>query len=191
MDWRLARTAAPSSKPVTLAEVKRHARVDTNEDNTLLSRLIDAATAHIDGPYGIGVCMATQTWEWKLDRFPIEFRIPLYPVQSVGSIEYVDENGSTQTLASSVYRVDTHSNPARITLSWNQSWPSTRLVSNAVTVTFDAGYSSVPEDLRQAVLMLVSHWYENRETANIGNIVNRMPFAVDAILDRYRVPGFA
>lgn len=199
--WNLKRTVDPPDDPITPTEVKEQSRIDTLADDALLDRLIKAATSTIDGPYGIGLCLVEQTWELTLDRFPIAFQLPLYPIQSVESIQYVDENGDEQTLASSVYRVDTHSNPARITLAWNQTWPSARLVSNAVTVTFKAGYApdgssptdyraNIPADLRQALLLLTAYWYDNRETVNVGNIVNEMPFAVNAILDRYRIPGF-
>lgn len=189
MDWSLNRVSDPASKPVSVSEVKDQSRIETTAEDTLVERLIDAATASIDGPYGIGICMVSQQWEWAMDRFPLRFEIPLYPVISVDSIKYTDEDGVEQTLDASVYRVDTHSNPARITLAWNQTWPSARLVSNAVKVTFTAGYSSVPEDLKHAVIMLVAHWYENREAVLVGSVATPMPMAVDAILNRYRVPG--
>lgn len=194
--WNLKRTVDPPDDPITSTEVKNQARVDTTADDTTITRLIKAATGIIDGPYGIGLCLVEQTWELTLDRFPLVFQLPLYPVLSVDSIKYIDEDGTEQTLASSVYRVDTHSNPARITLAWNQTWPSARLLANAVTVTFKAGYApdessspidyreNIPEDLRQALIATVAHWYDNRDSATL-------PPEADALLDRYRVPGFA
>lgn len=191
MDWSLSRISAPSVKPVSVADVKEQSRVDGVAEDALLARLIDAATATIDGPYGIGICLESQQWEWAMDRFPLVFQIPLYPVISVDSIKYIDQNGTEQTLDPSVYRVDTHSNPARINLAWNQVWPSARLVSNAVKVTITAGHTSVPEDLKHAIVLLVAHWYENREAVTLDGTPRNMPMAVDAILDRYRVPGVA
>lgn len=44
------------------------------------------------------------------------------------------------------------------------------------------------DDLQQGLLMLVGYWYENRETVNIGNIVNELPMAASAIFDMYRAP---
>jgi len=197
IEWNLKRTVAPPENPVTTAEVKSQARIDTTAEDSLIDRLISAATASIEGPYGIGIALVEQTWELKLDWFPLEIQLPLYPVLSVESIKYIDTEGTEQTLDSSVYRVDTHSNPARITLEWNETWPSTRLISNAVTVTFKAGYAvegsdyqaNVPQDLRHAITLLVAHWYENREAVSTNATPNRMPMAADAILERYRVPG--
>jgi uncharacterized phage protein (possible DNA packaging) len=44
------------------------------------------------------------------------------------------------------------------------------------------------DNIRQAVLMIIGHWYAVRETVNVGNVVNDVPFATTAILDQYRVP---
>lgn len=194
--WNLKRTVDPPDDPITSTEVKNQARVDTTADDTTITRLIKAATWNIDGDHGIGICLVEQTWELTLDRFPLVFQLPLYPVLSIESIKYIDEDGTEQTLDASVYRVDTHSNPARITLAWNQTWPSARLLANAVTVTFKAGYApdessspidyraNIPEDLRQALIATVAHWYDNRDSATL-------PPEAEALLDRYRVPGFA
>ena len=200
IEWNLKRTVSPPDMPVSVSEVKEQTRVDLSAEDALLERLIKAATNYVEGPYGIGVVMVEQTWELTLDRFMLPgIDIPLYPLLSVEAIDYIDQAGNEQTLSTDVYRVDTHSNPARIRLEWNQSWPSTRLISNAVTVTFKAGYkpdgsdyrANIPEDLRHVIMLLVSHWYENRAPVNVGDSVTNLPMAVQAILDRYRVPGIA
>ena len=63
--------------------------------------------------------------------------------------------------------------------------------AETITVTFDAGYGSqagsAPKPLHQAILMLVAHWFQNRETVNVGNIVTELDYAVKALLQRYRV----
>jgi len=198
IEWNLKRTSAPAGTPVTAAEVKSQSRIDTSADDSLIDRLINAAVSFIEGPNGIGVCLVEQTWELALDRFPLIIELPLFPVISVESVKYIDEDGTEQTLASSVYRVDTHSNPARVSLAWNQTWPSARLVSNAVKVSFKAGHApdsgdytaNVPDDLRHAVILLVAHWYEHREAVS-DQSMSQVPMAAKAILDNYRVPGVA
>lgn len=188
MRWNLKRTVDPVSAPVSVDEVKDQSRITESAENALVNRLINAAVESIEGPYGIGVCLEEQTWELALDCFPSRILIPLYPVISVESIEYEDTNGVTQTVADSVYRVDTHSNPARITQDPSEFWPATRDAANAVTVTFKAGYpNGAPEDLKHAIIMLAAHWYENREAAIIGTSATETPMAVNSILDRYRV----
>lgn len=202
MQWNLKRTTEPPDLPVLVDEAKAQTRIDIDAEDELVERLLGAATDYIEGPYGIGVCMVEQEWELKLDCFPDCIKIPLYPVLSVEKIEYEDTDGATQTVDSDVYRVDTHSNPARITVEPDKQWPTPRGASNAVTVTFKAGYepddsgeetdyrANIPEALRHAVLLTASHWYENR-SATSGNAPTEVPMAVESILSRYRVPGFA
>jgi len=38
-------------------------------------------------------------------------------------------------------------------------------------------------------LLLVGHWYSNREAVNIGNITSEVPLAVEALLQPYRIYG--
>lgn len=188
---RLNRKEGPESSVLSLQEMKAWTRQDVSEDDGLLEQLIEDATDYIDGPSGIGIALAPQTWELSLDGFPSVIEIPLGPVLSVDSIQYVDTDGADQTLDVSKYRVDSRSNPARITPAYNETWPTTRDVTNAVNVTFRVGHESVPNDLKRAVALLASHWYEHRSAVNIGNTVQEYPLAVNSILNKYRVGRFA
>lgn len=46
--------------------------------------------------------------------------------------------------------------------------------------------AAVPPALKEAVLQLAAWWFENRETVNVGNIVNAVPFGVSEIINEYR-----
>lgn len=48
----------------------------------------------------------------------------------------------------------------------------------------------VPADLRQAVLMLIGHFYENREASLVGVSAEEVPFGVREIIDAHRAWGF-
>lgn len=186
-DWRLKRITAPSAI-VTLDEAKDHLRVEGTAEDALIERYIDAAVDAIEGPYGIGVLLGTQVWEYYQDKFTGIIYLPLYPVISVDEIRYVDEGGTEQILAANQYRVDTVSNPARITTATNVSWPPTLSRElNAVTVKFTGGYTVVPEILRAAVIMWVAHMYEVRQPVLVGATASEIPMTVQNILDRYRV----
>lgn len=58
-----------------------------------------------------------------------------------------------------------------------------------------AGYSEDPdsilltEDVKAAMLLLIGHWYANRETVIVGDTVAEVPFAVEALLQPYRIYG--
>lgn len=160
----------PTAEPVTLAEAKIHLRVDHGELDDLITGLIKSARQAAE--VFTRRAFVDTTFVYKIDTFPpsayIDSRIllPRSPLDSVSSVTYLDTNGDSQTLATSVYEVDTSSLPGRIRLKFDQSWPNTRLHPEVVTITFIAGYgaaSVVPESAKTAVKMLVNDLYEHPE----------------------------
>lgn len=192
-----ALVTGPPLDPVSLAEAKAHCRVFIPDDDGLIAGYLLAARQFVET--NLRRVLMTQTWEvtfdygwpsktWKQERI----ELPFSPVQSVVSITYIDSTGATQTLTSDQYKVArTDTGEWVIVPAYGASWPSVRREMAAVTVRFVCGYGSnpsdVPEPIRQAILLLVGHWYENREAINVGNIVTELPLAVDALLFPYRV----
>jgi uncharacterized phiE125 gp8 family phage protein len=109
---------------------------------------------------------------------------------SVTSIKYVDLNGVIQTLDSGAYHVDTFSEPGCVLPSPGTYWPYTATnTPGAVQVTYIAGsygdgteVNSCPQTICTAILLLVSHWYSNREAASPTNL-SHIPFGVNVMLD--------
>lgn len=195
----LIRTSPPAKLIVTLDEAKAHCRVDGDEENAHLTGLIAAATSWLDGRNGqLGRALITQTWEYRLTGFPSgreKIEIPLPPLQSVGGIAYTDVDGEAQTFDTAGLVVSTGAFLGCIRPGWDQTWPSARNDADTVTITFTAGYGaaeeSVPQSLRHAALLLIGHWYENREAVQIGRIVSTQHMAVAALIDPFRVPFWA
>lgn len=190
----LSLQTAPVNDILTLSEVKTHLRVDGSDEDTLISNLIAAATSYIDGPEGVlGRAMITQTWDWKLDDFPVSeqqyLMFPLGDVQSITSITYLDTEGVEQTWDASNYSFDNGSTPERLYLNYGKSWPTTRGVENAVTIRFVAGFgddaSDVPAAIRQAALLWIGTLYCNRETAR-GMRTYEVPFAAKHLLAPFK-----
>ena len=185
----------PAQEPVSLAEQKIQSRVSTDADDALLSLYITAARQNCEQFQARAYI--TQTWDLTLDDWPADGCIyaPRAPLASVTSITYVDDAGTTQTLSSSLYTVDTKSEPGRIYPAYGETWPSVRGQPNAITVRFVAGYGttmqSVPARMRAAIMVLAHHWYENREPVVIGTIVADLPKSMDRMLwpDRVSVVG--
>ena len=175
---RLTRVTTPDL-PVQVSDVKRHLRLPESVDNTYLEDLIEAATAFIDGPHGVGVSLSLTTYTLNIDDLSSSFTIPIYPVRAVNEIAYLDRTGVGQIVTTGI-RFD-NSNPARVYHDIRSS-----ALDGSVVVTFTAGFVTIPGDLKQAILMLVGHFYENRE-ATSDEKVETVPLGVETILNRYRV----
>lgn len=183
---------APTAEPITLQEAKDHLRVDSTDDDALISAIIEAARQHLDGRDGIlSRALMPQTWDYSIDRFPDgdTIPLPLAPAQSITSVKYVDGNGVTQTMSASDYALsaDLEWSPS-VRLGYNKTWPSTRDTYDAVTVRFVAGYASaavVPAPLKAAILLLIGHLYENRE-ATAPAQVHEVPLTVKNLIAPYR-----
>lgn len=180
---------APTVEPLTVDEVQAWCRVTESAEAETLEALISEARRHVETL--LGRALAAQTLAARFDRFPcwvITLERP--PVTSVTSLQYVDADGATQTLDPSMYLVDLHSEPARITPAYGEVWPCARCQMNAVTVTYVAGYASaaaVPGPIRRAIAMLAAHWYENREAVLVGASAAEMPMQVRDMLMPWKV----
>lgn len=190
----LTLVTAPSAgtEPITLDEAKSHCRIDVEDDDSLVTALIVAARQHVEN--ATGRQLLTATWSLKLDCWPCWIDVPRAPLLTVTSITYLDTAGATQTLATDQYRTNAPSGPtaARGTIepAYGVTWPTLYGVSNAATVTFTAGYGAtadtVPQAIKQAMLLTIGHWYINREHVITGTIVTQLPMAVGALLAPYR-----
>ena len=187
--------ATAANLPITLDEAKAHCRVTFSDDDTLIERLINAATHEIQNRTQRTLCETT--YIEQLDRFPSGgIKLAMPPLLSVQSIIYFNAAGSQITLSSSDYLVDTHSEPGWVMLAPDKEWPETQDRINAVAITYKAGYlaggtaqqqrDAVPEDLRAWLLIRVATLYENRESVSFASA----PFnitALDSLWQPYRV----
>ena len=194
----LSLVTGPATEPVTTAEAKSHMRIDISDDDTLIDSYIAAARYYIEGR--TRRALVAQTWDYTLEEFPTDaIELPIQPVSSVSYVNYVNSSGSTVSWADTstspetpYWTLTTDGPRSKIIPNYNLTWPTIRSHGNAITVRFVAGYSTLPSDIKQAVLLLVSHFYEMREPviAGPGMTVVNVPFAVDALLSAYELRGF-
>ncbi len=176
----------PATEPVSLTETKTHLRVDITDDDNYIIALITAARINIQ--HWARRSLMTQTWRYSLDAWPDNntINLPRPPLQSVSSIIY-HSNDSSTTRPATNYQVDTDSEPGRVAPTNGSGWPGGSLRSlNPIQITFTAGYgdaaTDVPAIYRQAMLLLIGHWYENREATIAGTIVREIPLAVSSLI---------
>lgn len=188
MDFSIV--TAPAEEPISTAEAKDHLRVDSDKEDFYIASLVASARRWIENTRGMA--LVTQTWDGSLDAFPYggAIVIPKYPLVSVTSVTYHDDDLSTSTVFSSAkYQVDTRKRPPRIFIKNGESWPTDSLrLSSGVVVRFVAGYgadSAVPDDIKHAIKLLVGQLYTFREPDVTGTIVSRLGFAFESLLLPY------
>lgn len=223
----------PSMMPVSLAEAKTHLRWDQDYtvDDLYISTLIRVAYREAERVSARQLVAAS--WRLYLDDFGWErvyLRKP--PVQDVLAVNYVDTNGASQLLDSSLYRVLYNRPTCEIEPVYGSIFPVFRIISEAVWIDFTSGFpcttvagaitagtrtvtpvsmlgikaaetvldvddgenwesviptaitgttftatfaknhdastriNSVPIDVRQAMLLIIGHLYENRESSS-------------------------
>lgn len=183
---RLTQTTAPITTSVDLVLAKVQCRVEHSDDDSFIDSLIGAADRHIERILGRAVM--PQTWLLELAAWQDVLVLPVEPVRSV-VVTYTDAAGDQQTLDAASYSLS--------------AWPSMatewRFVSGAlqpelhegeypVRFAIAAGYANayaVPDDLKAAVQMLVSHWYQHREAVAAG-AMTEVPMGVSALIAPYR-----
>lgn len=185
-----ARVSAPLVTPVSLAEAKAHLRVDASDEDSLISSLIQAAVSHLDANGVLGRAMVTQSWAEWVGNAPGSVRLTVGPFQSLTSVEYYDSDNAFQTATVSNFETWLDGDFALVKPKSGQSWPNTYSRPDAIKITYVAGFgdagSDVPQGIRQAILLLVGHWYENRIAATDVRI-QEIPLAVDALIGAERV----
>lgn len=170
--------------PVSLAEAKLHLRVTHTTEDGHIEDLLAAATEWCEERSGMS--FMTRTYELQLAEFPANgiIELPMGPVVST-QVEYYDEDRTNQNLAVGWYD-DLYSRPPRIYLREGYAWPTTGTFHDAVRIVYDAGVADpalVPARAKQAIKLLVGHWYANREEFVTGTISSRIETAAEALLD--------
>jgi Phage gp6-like head-tail connector protein len=111
---------------------------------------------------------------------------PLGPVKSVDAIRVYADDGTFVSVPVAGFAIDLISRPARIARRSGTSLPAAGRALNgiefAITAGFGAAAADVPAPIRQALLLLVAHWYEHRDPGEIGSNATHVPAAVSALL---------
>lgn len=187
-------TSPPTAPPITLAEAKAHLRVLHTSEDALIERLIKVAAAHAERV--TGRAFITKTVRMTFDAFPAQggpLRLLKSPLITLSSVVYTPPAGADVTLASDDYQIVPDAVGAMLFPPAGSHWPATTRARRALVVTYTAGYgdsaTDVPEDLRNALLLLVEHYYYNRSAvSDTPKAVT--PMAVDALLGPFKTTGW-
>lgn len=183
----------PPDALVDLATAKAHLRIDGEDQDTLITAYVAAASAHIDGPGGwLNRAIGAQTLElvlsgsaWLGWGYGCALPLSCPPVATITSVKYLDVDGVQQTLSAGVYALRADGSLA---LGFEQEWPSPRDTGDAIRIRYTAGSTTIPAAITAAVLLMAGDLYANRETVVIGDVAARIPMstAVENLLAPYR-----
>jgi len=198
----------PTAEPVSIEQVKRHCRIDSNADDELLTGYLTAARVMAEGY--LSRALLTQTLLWTMrpsselprDRLRLHgtLELPRAPVQSILSVTTLDEWGNATTISPASlpvtppvvilgYIADLTLEPATLFIG-----PETVLIGGFAAyrtklqhlqVSMVAGYGAaddVPSTVIQAIMMTTAFLYEHR-----GDSAAVMPDAATWLLDRHRL----
>ena len=185
----LVLTAAAAVEPVTLAEAKAHCRIDGTAEDAFVSSLITTSRLQIE--QALGLALITQSWIWTFDAWPSPGPVilPMSPVQAIDSVKIFAADGSPEVIESGRYVLDGNAMPARL-LPTSTNLPDPGAKALGIEIAFSAGFgttpSLVPQPIRHALLLLVAHWYENREPIAHKDMP-RIPDFVSELLLPHRV----
>lgn len=190
--YAIKQTVAPTAEPVTLADIKAHARITIDDDDALVTTLAIAAREYVERVTRRQ--LMTAQYELRMNWWPpdVKFTLPFPPLVSVQSIYYEDTFGNQNLWDPSQYIVDANREPGTIWLAWNIVWPNIRGYQDSVIVDYTAGYGAgnVPFLAQLAIKWLVSLWYENREAALAGPELSELPNGLQQILRNLKIGGY-
>lgn len=183
------RVKQPATEPVGLADVKKHLRImdDFNDDDLYLMGLVAAARVMTENRTR-RTFVATK-WRADFDRWDAcgcrGHALPYPPALVTGdkmpSVGYVDENG-----------VNTPTPPGTVTINTN-CFPGEASLHEAIEsaccgsegwIEWWAGVEDprdVPQQAKVAIMMLVAHWYANREAVSMDGNGATIPIAYDSL----------
>ncbi len=188
--FRPVRITPPAVLPVSVEDVKKSLRIDSNDDDDTIDRLIQAAVDFYEGWTGIlGICLVEQTWSQSFDRFDRSLCLPLGPVREVLSVSWRDVNGDPSTIPDSNYALETNSGgQSHVRFRNAFSQPSGLYERGAVSVEYKAGWPvvdgkpTVPKDICAAIIARVQIGYE-QSASEAGAILSVIE---NALISKWR-----
>lgn len=174
---------------LTLADVKAHLREDSSDEDTLIEGLIASAFAHVSGPNGVlGRAIGSQTLELTGTPCNGLINLPLPPFVSLVSAHYRDTAGAEIEMDVADFQVRASAH-GTVDL-YLATWPSAAVREDAYRIQYTAGLATdAPEfkPIRTAMLLLIGHWFKNREATGRMADTSSIPFSVTALLSPLHV----
>lgn len=199
---------APTIEPLSLEDAKTHLNVSGTSKDTYIEGLIKTARRQVERY--LNRVLITQSWKVYYDCWQHELLIPFGNLQiatySVGPpevlaspvVKYRNLEGTLTTLTESdFYWVVTNTDPARIVRKYDATYPELQYGRpDAIEIAFTAGYgatsAAIPDEIKHAMKLLITNYYENRGDVVVGPgyTVGKIPSFVTDLIHSYKLYEF-
>lgn len=161
---------------IDLALAKQHLEYEDDDRDALIEQYIGAAQDWVENY--TGKLLTRRTTKQRFDSAASAVLLNVGPEPEVDGLTYLDSSFSEVTIDAAEYRlVGTRLYPV-------STFPYAR---HGIEATITAGYAGdVPQALISAQLLLIGHWFANRETVVTGTIATNLPLGAEALCDPYR-----
>lgn len=197
-------TSEPPYEPITAAEFREWARIDSDDAQAAVAALLIQAmreyAENLTGRAFIqrGLQLIVPGWDQVLVNglLVTGIELPCPPLAAVSSITYIDTDGVEQTLDASLYTIHAWHEPGVIVPAWGESLPATRCVPDAWRVNYVAGYpqdgspydetsaqAGMPAKLKLWVQARAATLYEHREQLIHNSRIKIPTDFADGLLD--------
>lgn len=178
--------AGPAEEPVSLAEAKAFLKIDDGAEDGLIATLIGAARLHVEGV--TGRALLEQSWRVVLDDWPAngQVKLPVVPLASITQITAYDDAGAAHEVPLAQFLRE----PDRLLLPSNVAGMPVLRERRSIEIDYVAGFGTepadVPADIRQALLVLVAHWFEHRDAVIVAGSGAVVPSGFDRLVAAHK-----
>ena len=191
---RLVRLKLPTVAPLDLANIVLHLRLDPGAENgpeaPLLESMLASAIGHLER-YCSAAIMA-QEWRLTLHEFPPHYQGLELPLPPFDELLAIGTAAGPIDVADFIVEPDDRF-PA-VLYPVSQFWPQVERGPLAISIDYRCGRDTadeVPGDIKQALLLAIAAWYENREELSQFTLTPMIELGWQPLLGPYRQEGFA
>lgn len=183
---KLTVSVQPTAEPIVLSDIKSflHMEAGVTDEDSYLTLLITAARAYCEGYQKKAYMKQTlkAVFDTKGLASPWSIELPRsFALQSVSSVKMT--TGATTTNVADFYVSDDI--VAKVVIE------ESGLTADSIAIEYVTGVDSadnVPAQVKQAMRMLIAHWFENRSAVTMESVAPKeLPLAVKSLLDQGRV----
>tara|TARA_R110000737_G_scaffold225887_1_gene240631 strand:+ start:33 stop:611 length:579 start_codon:yes stop_codon:yes gene_type:complete len=175
---------------VEINELKEHLRITFNDDDNYIVELEYAARRMVEEFTNLFLLKTTgEQYGNTFNDLEILFKSPLFP-DAVNSIVSYYQNGGWIVLPVNEREIVRAMKPSRVYATADFSNPTTDDVFQAWKIEYNVGFTDVaevPQPIKQAIKIIVSDMYENRQSVIVGKIVSEIPRTAQYLMNPYKI----